>query len=153
MHGAPSVNHPVGRSSWAAWILAALWISTALVALAWIAAGATGWRAWLAGSLVLALGAVAAWHWCHSPEGVLAWDGTRWTWTAAGSSIPNEGSLAVALDLQGVLLARWSSPEARHWFWLQPEGPRGRFDALRRAVYSRAAADAPSGAEPPSARP
>lgn len=65
----------------------------------------------------------------------------------------HEGALAVALDLQGLILVRWSAPGSTHWLWLQPEGPRSRWDALRRAVYSRAAADAPSGAEPPSATP
>lgn len=153
MHGAPSVNHPVGRSSWAACILAVLWILAVIVAVAWTAAGATGWRAWLAGGLVLALGVLAAWNWWRAPEGVLAWDGARWTWTAAGSAATHEGSLAVVLDLQGLLLVRWSTPGAGHWFWLQPGGPRSRWDALRRAVYSRAGAEAPSGAEPPSATP
>ena len=153
MHGAPSVSHPVGRSSWAACILAALWTVAAFVSLAWVAAGASGWRTWLAGGLVLSLGVVAAWSWWRSPQGVLAWDGACWAWTPAGSSSADEGSLAVVLDLQGLLLVRWSAPGVGHWFWLQPQGPRGRWDALRRAVYSRAGADAPSGAEPPSATP
>lgn len=153
MHGAPSVSHPVGRSSWAACIAAALWTIAALMSVAWGAAGASGWRVWLAGSVLIALGAIAAWSWWHAPEGILAWDGARWTWSPAGASMAHEGALAVALDLQGLILVRWSAPGSTHWLWLQPEGPRSRWDALRRAVYSRAAADAPSGAEPPSATP
>ncbi|WP_427915290.1 hypothetical protein ACPWT1_10405 [Ramlibacter sp. MMS24-I3-19] len=130
-----------------------LWAATALVSVAWVAAGASGWRAWLVASLVLALGVVAAFTWWRTPEGALAWDGSRWTWAPAGVSIAREGSLRVVLDLQGLLLVRWSAPGAMQWLWLQPQGTRSHWDALRRAVYSRAAADAPSGAEPPSATP
>lgn len=103
--------------------------------------------------MVLALGTLVAWSWWRAPEGVLAWDGARWTWAPAGTSVAHEGKVAVVLDLQGLLLVRWSAPAAGHWLWLQPEGPRSRWDALRRAVYSRAAADTPSGAKPPSATP
>ena len=153
MHGAPSVSHPVGRSSWAAGIFAAVWIAAALVTLAWMSTGASGWRAWLAGGVVVALGVVVSWSWWFSPQGSLAWDGARWTWAPAGASGVHEGAIAVVLDLQQLLLVRWSAPAVTRWFWLQPQGPRSRWEALRRAVYSRAGADAPSGAEPPSATP
>jgi hypothetical protein len=61
-----------------------------------------------------------------------------------------QGTLSVVLDLQQVLLVQWSSEGERRWFWLQPSPPGEQWVALRRAVYSRADADVPSGAEPPS---
>lgn len=153
MHGAPSVSHPVGRSSWAAGIVATAWTLAAGSTAAWILQGASGGRAALAIGLLAALGALAAWRWWRAPQGLLAWDGERWTWTPAGTVQSRGGSLALVLDLQRVLLVRWRDPVEGHWFWLQPQESPSRWDAMRRAVYSRAVAGSPSGAQPPSATP
>lgn len=153
MHGAPSVSHPVARSSWAAAIVAAIWASAAAVTAAWVAAGAAGWHAALAIVLLAAWGAFAAVAWWRSAPGMLAWDGMRWTWMPDGAATARDGSLAVVLDLQRVVLVCWREAGDRRWFWLQQHGSRSSWDALRRAVYSRAVADAPSGAQPPSATP
>ena len=45
MHAAPSVNYPVGRSAFAAWLYGLATLAGLLVALAWIAQSAgVGWR-------------------------------------------------------------------------------------------------------------
>jgi len=149
MHGAPSVSHPVGRSSLAGCILGAVWLVAAVAVLAWAWSGASGERLLLAGALTLLIGGVAAWSWWREPQGMLAWDGERWTWSSAASPLGQEGTLSVVVDLQRLLLVHWTSAGGRRWFWLEPAGARDRWVALRRAVYSRADADAPSGAEPP----
>lgn len=153
MHGAPSVSHPVGRSSWAGAILAAVWLLAAVVAAAWIVQGASPGRAALAIGLVVALGVLAACTWWRAPQGSLAWDGVHWTWVPGGATEARDGSLAVVLDLQRVVLVRWREAADRQWFWLESHGSRSGWDALRRAVYSRAVADAPPGSQPPSATP
>jgi hypothetical protein len=153
MHGAPSVSHPVGRSFLAGCIVGGLWAAGAAASLAWAFAGASGWKLLLAGGLTLLPGAVAMWSWWHQQQGTLAWDGARWTWATAAAPLGQEGVLSVVLDLQQLLLVHWSAPGGRRWFWLQPSTSRDRWVALRRAVYSRADAGAPSGAEPPPSTP
>jgi hypothetical protein len=153
MHGAPSVSYPVGRSALAGAILAAAWGAGAAAGLAWWAAGVTGWRADLALATVLAAGAWAAASWWLAPAGLLAWDGSAWSFAEGSAATAEGGALRVALDLQRALLVRWQSPAAARWLWLERGRLPMRWDALRRAVYSRAERDALSGAEPPSARP
>jgi toxin CptA len=149
MHGAPSVSHPVGRSSMGACVVGAVWLAAAAAILAWSRAGASGPRLLIAAALTALLGGLAA-SWWREPQGTLAWDGERWTWCTSESPLGQQGTLSVIVDLQRLLLVRWTSPGGQHWFWLQPAASRDRWVALRRAVYSRADADAPSGAEPPS---
>ena len=149
MHGAPSVSHPVGRSSFGGTVLALAWLAAAVAILAWALAGASAGRLLPAAALVVLLGGVAARSWWREPRGVLAWDGTRWTWSTAAVPLGQAGTLSVVVDLQRALLVQWRSTGGPRWFWLQPAGSRDRWVALRRAVYSRADADAPSGAEPP----
>ncbi|MGZ5775154.1 MAG: hypothetical protein ACXWJJ_07180 [Ramlibacter sp.] len=139
----------MGRSSWAGAILLAVWAAAAATSIGWWLSGGAGWRLAAAAVLTPALGAVAAWSWWREPPGLLAWDGARWSLSTGTSPVACEGVLSVALDLQQLLLVRWSSDAGTRWFWLQRGGPQARWDALRRAVYSRPGADAPSGAEPP----
>jgi hypothetical protein len=149
MHGAPSVSHPVGRSFVGGCIVGFLWACGTAATLAWAWTAASGWRLLLAGAFALVPGAVATWAWWRQRPGTLAWDGARWTWASAASPLGLQGTLSVVLDLQQVLLVQWSSEGERRWFWLQPSPPGEQWVALRRAVYSRADADVPSGAEPP----
>jgi toxin CptA len=155
MHGAPSVSYPVGRSSWAAAILAGLWLAGAAAVGGWIATSAFSWRQ--AGTLAVLLaagaGAGAAWRAQQSP-GRLHWDGAAWCWWPAGGPPVEGGALRVALDLQSVLLVRWSGPARGAWLWLERRADPSCWAALRRAVYSRADPQhALTGAPPPSARP
>ena len=149
MHGAPSVSHPVGRSSFAAWVIGGVWLAAAAASVAWSLAGASTWRVLLAGGLTMVIGCVAAWSWWNEPTGTLGWDGTRWTWSTAVMPLGEEGTLSVVVDLQRLLLVHWADASGQRWFWLQQGASRDHWVALRRAVYSRADAEAPSGAEPP----
>jgi toxin CptA len=150
MHSAPSVSHPVGRSFWAGCTLGVLWTAGVAACVAWGVAGASGARILPAISLAIVLGGIAARVWWREPRGTLAWDGARWTWATASSPVGEEGHVSVVLDLQHSMLVHWSSAGQPRWFWLERSAARDQWVALRRAVYSRADAGAPSGAEPPA---
>lgn len=157
MHAAPSVSYPVGRSRFALACLGCLWLAGAAAAVAWwLQAPGVGWRQALVLLAVLAGGLLAAAGWQRSAQGTLAWDGGGWRWEEAG---PQEGATMragrpqVALDLQSRLLLRWRSDDASvRWLWLERDSAAAHWEALRRAVYSRASTDAPHGAQTPVAR-
>ena len=152
MHNAPSVSYPVGRSLLAGGIVAALWLLGVLVTAQWmLQSQVSGWRPVLAVA-VLALGAAAAgWNWWIMPRGTLAWDRQSWTWTAAG--VTDLGAVEVCLDLQQCLLLHFRSQPASRWLWLERSHCVGRWDDLRRAVYSRARPQTPPSAEAEVAEP
>jgi len=150
MHAAPSVSYPVGRSAFAA-------RAAALAALAGAAAAglfvlqsdAFGWRQALVLGAVGAASAFAWAAWLRSPTGVLRWDGADWRWEAPGSA--GAGRPQLALDLQARLLLRWQPDGGRAcWLWLERESDSAHWEALRRAVYSRARAPVPT--SPPRGR-
>jgi toxin CptA len=151
MHHAPSVSYPVGRSSWAGAILLAAWLVGALAGLAWLRGGAPAWAPALLGAMLAVTGAAAGWSWWRQPSGLLAWDGAHWTLAADRHPALEPGALEVALDLQSLLLVRWSAAGQGRWLWLEKGRLPSRWDALRRAVYSPAEPDPTSAAEPPSA--
>ncbi len=147
MHSAPSVSYPVGRSRVWGLTLALVWLAGALLTLAWwTQVDRPGWRQWLALTCVLVGGAVATTRWRASPTGVLHWDGAGWQWRGPGSCATlATGLLAVHLDLQRCLLVhlRCDGGERRsRWLWLEQRRVPGHWGDLRRAVYSRAAAEA-----------
>ena len=148
MHGAPSVTCPVGRSSLGGRLLLAVWAAGAATWLLWLAQAGWSWRTAAGAATVLACGAAAGVAWRRQGAGLLHWDGRAWSLDGNGP-----GQLAVALDLQGLLLVRWDGPAGRRWLWLERgrAQPHGWAD-VRRAVYSPAVPQAP-GAEPPSASP
>ncbi|HSV78048.1 MAG TPA: hypothetical protein VLK85_02440, partial [Ramlibacter sp.] len=152
MHGAPSVSYPVGRSRFAGLLLLACWLAGALALLLWSwQSEATGWRQALGlGSCVL-VGLLAARSWLAARAGQLSWDGETWSWSAA--TLPAGGTVEVSLDLQHVMLLRWHGGGAAQWLWPEKASQPGRWDDLRRAVYSRARPQAPRGAQVPSANP
>lgn len=151
MHDAPSVSYPVGRSRWAAALAASLWLCGLAGALLWAAEPqVTSWRLALAWTAVAVAGIVVLRTWWRAPRGVLAWDGSGWTWTPDGGQGVS-GEVQVALDVQRLLLVRFRAAGAGGWFWLERGGQR--WDELRRAVYSRAGPAAVPDAEPPAAKP
>ncbi|WP_156385624.1 hypothetical protein [Ramlibacter sp. Leaf400] len=153
MHGAPSVSYPVGRSSLVGALLLATWSLGLLAGLAFAAGGASAARVGAALAACLAAGAWAAGWWRAQPAGLLAWDAAAWSWSAGGPAVES-GSVQVVLDLQSLLLLRWRSPGRTRWLWVERARLPSRWDALRRAVYSRAThPEAPPRAEPPSATP
>jgi hypothetical protein len=148
MHSAPSVTYPVGRSRLAGWLCLAAWLLGASVVALWAwQAGEPGWRQALALAALAAAGLWSLRRWVQSPAGELAWDGRAWNWAGGGT-------VAVCLDLQSLVLLRWQGEAgSAQWLWLERSLSPGRWDALRRAVYSRAIPDALQGAEPPAAKP
>lgn len=154
MHAAPSVRYPVARSPAAGWLLAAAWTAGALAAGWWTwQASAPDWRQGGALILSLATGVVGLLAWRHAPAGALAWDGATWT-LQQHSGEAATGRIEPGLDLQWLLLLRWR-PEAGRpvWLWLERAQARDTWDALRRAVYSRARTDALQGAQAPGSAP
>jgi hypothetical protein len=150
MHAAPSVSYPVGRSPFAGWVLAGLWLAGLLAAGAWSLQSGSGWRQLAAFAALVACGSLA-WHgWLRSPRGMLRWDGAAWTWEEGGSVLA--GHPAIALDLQSRLLLRWRADGAgTRWLWLEQASASSHWDALRRAVYSRASTHVPADGKPPAA--
>lgn len=145
MHAPPSVSYPVGRSPFAAWAYAALGLAGLAVACVWtLQSPVFGWRQALAFAAVMACGALSAGAWLRSPTGTLRWDGLAWQWEE-GPQVTS-GRPEVALDLQSKLLLKWQAQGGgARWLWLERKSDMSHWDALRRAVYSRASA--PHGAE------
>ena len=150
MHSAPSVSYPVGRSAFAGRLLAGLGLLGLLAAAAWTLQSGFGWRQLAAFLAVLASGTLAGDGWRRSARGVLSWDGAAWGWEQGDGRRPGRPELA--LDLQSRLLLRWRPEEGRAlWFWLEQASDASHWDALRRAVYSRASAPVPAAGKPPAA--
>lgn len=144
---APAVRCSVARSSA---VLGALCGFSVLALAALVGWSYVGLQAgWLERSIALLLWTAAtgaAGHfWWNAPRGALAWDGAQW-WleTAhAGPAVPAEASPQVLLDLQwGLLLLLKVRQNRSLWLWLERRQSPQQWSALRRAVYSRARADA-----------
>jgi hypothetical protein len=160
MHAAPSVSFPVGRSRFAASLLAALWLAGLAAAVAWWAqASAPGWRQALAFAAVAGCGLAALALWLRSAAGIVRWDGSGWSWEE-GTQPGQAGHPELALDLQRHMLLRWVPVAAAgaprrgrtRWLWVERNAAVSHWDALRRAVYSRATTAAPQTAQPPVAK-
>ena len=155
MHAAPSVSYPVGRAPFAGALLVVLLSAGLAAVLAFsLQSDAVGWRQLAAWVALAASGLLAALAWLHSARGLLQWDGRGWQWQEGGSAQP--GQPEIALDLQSRLLVRWRSESGRaRWLWLERKSAPSHWEALRRAVYSRANAPIPAfpehGKEPPAA--
>lgn len=150
MHSAPSVSYPVGRSAFALRLAAALALLGLGAVAAWTWQAATpGWRQAVGLAAVILAGAAAWRAWLASPRGVLRWTGGEWAWDEGGQVVT--GAVALALDLQSHLLLRWDGAGAARWFWLERSAAPADWDALRRAVYSRASLAAPQQGTPPAA--
>ena len=142
MHHAPAVTYPVGRSCIWAVLGAALWLAGLSAVLAWAPAGGDPRAMAAALGLCGVTGVVALAGWWRSAGGELAWqpDG----WRLHRSAVSCHGTPQVVMDLQASLLLRWHSAQGHDWLWLDRRTAPRQWDALRRAVYSRAIADAPS---------
>lgn len=152
MHDAPSVTCPVGRSVFGGALMAAAWLAGVAAALMWSAQPAlAAWRLALAWSAVALAGVLALRSWLGAAEGVLAWDGSGWSWSEGGRP-PASGRLELSLDLQHTMLARWHDGGIGRWLWLERRRCPERWNDVRRAVYSRAGSPARA-AEPPAAKP
>jgi toxin CptA len=150
MHSAPSVNYPVGRSPFAGRAAALVVLAGLACALAWALLAPLGWRQGLAFAAVAACAGLAVRGWLRAARGLLRWDVLAWAWEEGGRSGP--GVPEVALDFQSLLLVRWRAQAgATRWLWLERASDPSRWEALRRAVYSRASAQGPVDGHPPAA--
>jgi toxin CptA len=151
MHAAPSVTYPVGRSAFAAQAQACAALAGLAATCAWAwQSDAFGWRQALAFAAVAACSALALAAWRRAPAGMLRWDGLAWTSEHGGSV--GAGRPDVALDLQSRLLLRWSADGGgTRWYWVERLSDPAHWEALRRAVYSRASTPLPPAGEPPAA--
>ncbi len=138
MHSAPAVTYPVGRCHIQTYLTLALWGLGAAACTLWIRdAGRMGWAQGLALLLWLLAGGLALRSLLAAPEGTLRWDGQQWTWQTGNSSW--SGSVRLSLDFQ-----RWVLLEFRPlaggslWLGLARTAEPTRWDALRRALCSRA---------------
>ncbi|WP_192871563.1 hypothetical protein [Variovorax sp. JS1663] len=140
MQSAPSVSYPVGRSRIAGRLLLGLWAGGVCCA---IAAGlhfhAVDWRSGLLLMVVVGAGVAARVSTLrHTPAATLHFDGL--CWSIPGTAGQQAFAAKVALDAQSSLLVRLASPGgARRWVWLDRHAAPERWQALRRAVYSRPA--------------
>jgi toxin CptA len=157
MHAAPSVTYPVGRSAFAGALWGALATLGLAAALTWSwQAEAFGWRHGLAFATVLASASLGLAAWLRSPVGDLRWDGRGWSWRQGAAA--ESGQAELALDLQQRLLVHWRAESGRaRWLWVEQESASADWDALRRAVYSRANAPIPTSRKangsPPEGKP
>jgi hypothetical protein len=150
MHAPPSVNYPVGRSAFAGAFLAFLVLAGLAGVAAWAFQAPLDWRQPAGLAAVAACGAVAWQGWRRSPQGLLRWDGAGWSWEEGGAVAAGRPELA--LDLQDRILLRWCGDEGRtRWLWLERASDASHWDALRRAVYSRASTPVPAAGKPPAA--
>ena len=137
MHNAPTVNYPLGRSRFQAWLTAGTCLLALLAGLLWCTqVGATGWRqgVWLFGWLTSSLLAFQSWR--QTPVGVLRWDGESWCWVREAHS--TSGALAVHIDFQFFMLLSLRPPTgSRIWLWPERNANLPLWNALRRAVFSQ----------------
>jgi toxin CptA len=152
MHNAPSVSYPVGRCRLAGVLLVLAWSAGAAALAAWAShVPAPLWQQALAAVAVAAAGLSAALGWARSAEGTLAWHGDTWDWQSGAEAAA--GRVERILDLQHWVLVRWRAETGpARWLWLEAKRDPARWDALRRAVYSRARTEAPHTPSPPPAK-
>jgi len=145
MHSAPAVTYPVGRCHIQGWLTLALWGLGAVVCVLWIRAeGRIGWPQGLAVSLGLLTGALALRSLLMAPEGSLSWDGQQWTWQTGRDSLG--GTVRPTLDLQRWVLLEFRPQAGRSiWLWVARTNEPTRWDALRRALWSRLSRAAAAG--------
>ena len=143
MHNAPAVTYPVGRSHLAGAFLLGAWLAGAAAMGMWTAESAgPDWRHAAGWAMLAVVGFSALQQWRSSISGDLTWDGSAWRWQQQA------GTVAVHLDLQRVLLLRWQGESGGCWLCLERNTAPAQWNALRRAVYSRAIPDALQGPEP-----
>ena len=146
MHSAPSVSYPVGRSAFAGALSALLWLLGAGAILAWALKSGPATGRLVAASLVCAAAGLASGRlWWRTRAGVVSWDGEGWSCSTAALGGPARA--IVVLDLQGRMLVRLAAARSC-WVWLERHQSPERWDDVRRAAHSRAAADRLLPAEP-----
>jgi hypothetical protein len=137
MHSAPAVRYPVGRSRFQAWLIGLTASGGAVTGLLWYAtASAADWRPWLLFMTLLGSCVAAGRAWHRTLPGSLHWDGQTWCWHTADAATC--GVLTAHLDFQFCLvLSLRPDTGVRLWLWPERTAEVTRWNALRRAVFSR----------------
>lgn len=147
IYQAPFVRFGVGRCRRPWWAVGALAVCGALALAGWAMGGASKplFPLAAAAALWLACVAVALHFTARLPQGDLVWDGGLWRFEVAGARDAT-GMLRVHMDGQShLLLSLRETAGAVHWLWLERCMQPERWEALRRAVYSRPRPDAGQG--------
>ena len=153
MHNAPSVTYAMTRSAVALVLPASIWLASVAVTALWIhSVDAPGWQRALVLCTLCFVGCSAGWAWHRTAASTLKWDGRAWSWTpdaiSANPDTATEGSVAVSIDLQRVMLVQWRGNAADRrstcWLWLERSSCPARWNDLRRAVHANASHDAMS---------
>lgn len=151
MHAAPSVTYPVGRSRFAGLLVLAVWLAGLAAITAWILQSpAAGGRHLLAGCVLAVSGIAGLAGWLRAARGTLSWDGEGWRWEEAGLAVAT-GRPQLVVDWQSRMLLHWHGQERARWLWAERTSDASHWDALRRAVYSRASTPVPPPGQPPVA--
>lgn len=144
MRHAPSVIHPVGRSSFLARLLLVLGVAGLATILAWLVLLDDASKRWM-GAVPAAGGWVLwclwAWRaWRNSPVGRLEWragesqesEDAGWYWHAVvrDTGLPLDGDPVQALGLPGVVLIRFPGL----WLWLDEASGARTWWPMRRAL-------------------
>ncbi|MFP5467150.1 MAG: hypothetical protein ACLGG8_06425 [Gammaproteobacteria bacterium] len=144
MRHAPSVIHPVGRSSFQATLLLLLAVAALMLIFAWYVLVEDNARRWMGAGpafVVWSLWCLWAYRvWWRSPVGRLEWRAgsdddpqeAGWYWHAAtrDTGLPLEGDPVQALVLSRVVLIRFPGL----WLWLEEASGSRTWWPLRRAL-------------------
>ena len=136
MRAAPQVLYPLGKPRLRHALLTLLLLAT-LSVMAAVAILQPGHRLWVLMGLLLLPAIGFSWRVGPPPGTRLLWDGQCWHLQGTG---PISGQLQVVLDLQRVLLLRWSSSisdpdHAWTWLWIEQDADPVIWMDVRRAVY------------------
>lgn len=141
---APAVRYPYGRSMVVGRTLAVLLVAGLACTMAWLVFSASTsavFKAPVGLGLWLMCAAVAGHWWRRFPAGLVAWDGGQWSLVSGLSdkSRPLSQVPRVHLDLQDWMLLSARPVHGRvEWLWLERRSDDSQWQALRRAVFSRA---------------
>lgn len=116
-----------------------LWLLGVAATLAWWSAAAShDWRPGLGVGAVL-LSGWGLWHGVRRlPKGMLRWDGQAWSWQVHGALALSLPAPQVVLDLQGLMLIRWSGQsDLPSFLWVDAASDTAHWLDLRRALHAR----------------
>ncbi len=142
---APAVQYPVGRSRVEGLLIAVVALAGGAAVGAWaVQSGLSpldAWwrweaRPWWALAVLLGLALAAARAWWRTPQGLLAWDGAAWRWSATTEGAVH--GVQLAADLQAALLLRPLDARGRTlgWVWAERSREPALWKPLRRALLA-----------------
>lgn len=140
MNTAPAVDVGLGDDPAARAALACLCAAAAASLLGWALAWMQAPAVAAAVGVAACAGALGGWRAARVRVrgGRLRWDGRTWSLLADGSSAPLDGTVDVALDLDGWMLLRFDGSDGRRRWWpLSRRRHASRWHALRCALFAR----------------